>query len=278
MKSKILVLGGKGKTGRRVAEQLSTLGHTVRIGSRSENPAFDWDQPETWGKAMEGMDKMYITFQPDLAVPGALQAIEGLMEEAKRQNIQKVVLLSGKGEVEAERSEQVVINSGVAHTIVRASWFNQNFSESFFLEPIQHGFVALPHADVEVPYVDANDIAAVVVEALLNETHNGQIYELTGPRLLTFREIVRDISEVTGREIAFTPVSLPAYIKALEEQGVPADYVWLINYLFSEVLTNPDNQLVKHDIEKVLGRKPIDFSEYLEKTVATGVWNAREDN
>lgn len=278
MKSKILVLGGKGKTGRRVAERLSKMGHKVRIGSRSETPAFDWDKPETWGKAMEGMDRMYITFQPDLAVPGAFEAIQGLMEEAKRQNIQKVVLLSGKGEKEAERCEQVIIDSGVAHTIVRASWFNQNFSESFFLEPIQHGFVALPHADVEVPYVDAEDIAAVVVDALLYEEHNDQIYQLTGSRLLTFREIISKIARVTDRAIAFTPVTLPAYIKALEEQGVPADYVWLINYLFSEVLANPDNQVVTHDIEKVLGRKPIDFSEYLEKTATTGVWNAPTKN
>lgn len=273
MKNNILVLGGKGKTGRRVAERLSKMGHKVRIGSRSETPAFDWDKPETWAKAMEGMDSMYITFQPDLAVPGAFEAIQGLMEEAKRQNIQKVVLLSGKGEKEAERCEQVVIDSGVANTIVRASWFNQNFSESFFLEPIQQGFVALPHADVEVPYVDADDIADVVVEALLKKEHNGEIYELTGPRLLTFREVIHDISKITGREIGFMPISLADYVKAMEDQGVPADYVWLINYLFAEVLTNPDNQVIKRDIEKVLGRKPTDFSEYLERTVTTGIWN-----
>ncbi len=273
MKSNILVLGGTGKTGRRVAERLSKLGHTVRIGSRNETPVFDWEQPQTWVKALEGMDRIYITFQPDLAVPGAFEAIQDLMTEAKRQNIKKVVLLSGKGEKEAERCEQVVINSGLDHAIVRASWFNQNFSESFFLEPIQQGFVALPQADVEVPYVDANDIADVVVEALLNDNHNGKIYELTGSRLLTFREIIQEIATVSGREIIFTPISLPAYIKAMEEQGVPADYVWLINYLFSEVLTNPDNQVIKQDIEKVLGRKPVDFSEYVKNTAATGVWN-----
>ncbi|MDC6365706.1 MULTISPECIES: NAD(P)H-binding protein [Flavobacteriaceae] len=273
MKNNILVLGGTGKTGRRIAERLTSLGHNVRIGSRGTNPSFDWDRPETWSTALEGMDKVYITFQPDLAVPGALEAIEGLIKEAKRHGIQKVVLLSGKGEREAELCEQVVINSDLEYTIVRASWFNQNFSESFFLEPILHGFVALPHADVKVPYVDADDIADVAVEALLKEEHNGEIYELTGSRLLTFKEVVEEIAQASGREIAFTPISLPAYVKIMEEQGVPADYVWLINYLFSEVLTNPENQIIKHDIEKVLGRKPIDFSDYVKRTVATGVWN-----
>ncbi|MEX0362248.1 MAG: NmrA family transcriptional regulator, partial [Allomuricauda sp.] len=124
-----------------------------------------------------------------------------------------------------------------------------------------------------VPFVDADDIADVVVEALMKEEHNGEIYELTGPRLLTFREVIHDISKITGREIGFMPISLADYVKAMEDQGVPADYVWLISYLFAEVLTNPDNQVIKRDIEKVLGRKPTDFSEYLERTVSTGIWN-----
>ena len=74
---KILVLGGKGKTGRRIAERLTKSGYPVRIGSRSENPAFDWETPGTWAAALQGMEKVYITFQPDLAVPGARKAIEG---------------------------------------------------------------------------------------------------------------------------------------------------------------------------------------------------------
>lgn len=271
--SNILVIGGTGKTGRKVASKLMALGHQVRIGSRSASPSFDWDDPETWAKALHGIDKVYITFQPDLAVPGALEAIEVLTRKAAQAHIKKLVLLSGKGEREAELCEQVVIHSGLGHTIVRASWFNQNFSESFFLEPILEGFVALPQADAKVPYVDTDDIADVVVEALLNDKHNGQIYQLTGPRLLTFKDVVQEISEATGRDIAFTPISLSSYTNVMKEQGVPADYVWLIDYLFSEVLTNPSNSEITNDIEKVLGRPAKDFSDYVRETVATGVWN-----
>ncbi len=273
MKSNILVLGGKGKTGRRIVKRLQNLEHNVRIGSRSESPAFDWDNPEGWSAALDGMEKVYITFQPDLAVPGALEAIEGLVTIARRKNIKKLVLLSGKGEREAELCEQVVINSGIDYTIVRASWFNQNFSESFFLESILGGHVALPQAEVKVPYVDAEDIADVAVEVLLNDEHNGQIYELTGSRLLTFKEVAAEIAQATSREIAFTSISLEAYVKAMEEQGVPSDYVWLINYLFTEVLGKESNQVITYDVEKVLGRKPIDFSDYVKKAAATGVWN-----
>lgn len=271
--SNILVIGGTGKTGRKVVNRLIKAGHKVRIGSRSASPAFDWEQPETWSESLQGMDIVYITFQPDLAVPGALEAIEELIRKAKQSSVRKVVLLSGKGEREAELCEQVVIHSGLDYTIVRASWFNQNFSESFFLEPILEGSVALPHADVKVPYVDTDDIADVAVAALLNEKHNGQIYQLTGPRQLTFKEVIQEISEATGRDIAFTPIALSAYTQVMKQQGVPADFIWLIEYLFTEVLGNPDNAEITHDIEKVLGRKPKDFSEYVKETVAKGVWH-----
>lgn len=273
MKSNILVIGGTGKTGRKVVQRLQALQQNVRIGSRNEDPAFDWQNPATWPAALEGMEKVYVTFQPDLAVPGALEAIEALVRQAQKSGIKKMALLSGKGEKEAELCEQVVINSGLSYTIIRASWFNQNFSESFFLGPILAGHVALPQAEAKVPYVDTDDIAEVAVEVLMSDKHNGQIYELTGPRTLTFPEVVGEISKATGRPIDFTPISLSAYTKMLEEFQLPADYIWLINYLFSEVLAAEGNNVVTSDIEKVLGRKAKDFSEYVQETVASGVWN-----
>lgn len=172
--SNILVIGGTGKTGRKVVEGLQNRGQKVRIGGRNSNPAFDWSKPDTWAEALEGMDKVYIVFYPDLAVPGALQAITKLTEIAKQAGVQKAVLLSGKGEREAERCEQVVARSGMDYTLVRASWFSQNFSESFLLEPVLAGYVALPMPDAKIPFVDTGDIAEVVVEALLDDAHNGQ--------------------------------------------------------------------------------------------------------
>ena len=272
-KSNILVIGGTGKTGRKVASKLKLLGHNVRIGSRQASPSFDWHNSETWTPAMQEIDKVYITYQPDLAVPGALEAIEDLTKKAKQCKIKKLVLLSGKGEREAELCEQVVINSGLDYTIVRASWFNQNFSESFFLDPIIEGFVALPQADVKVPYVDTEDIADVAVEALLHDKHNKKIFQLTGSKSLTFKQVIKEIADQTGRDIAFTPIALPAYTNLMEQQGVPADVIWLIEYLFSEVLGNPNNSEITNDIENVLGRKPIAFSQYVKETAATGIWN-----
>lgn len=273
MENNILVLGGKGKTGRRIVERLTQKGHNVRIGSRAENPAFDWNKPAGWPAVLKSIKSVYITYQPDLAVPGAKEAIEALTKVAKEQGVQKLVLLSGKGEIEAERCEKLVMNCGLDYTIIRASWFNQNFSESFFLDPILAGHVALPQAEVKVPYVDADDIADVAVETLLNEQHNGKIYELTGSRFLTFKEVVGEIAEATGRDIQFTTISLSEYNKMMEEHGIPADYIWLINYLFTEVLGNDDNQVITNGVEEVLGRRPKEFSKYVKETAATGIWN-----
>lgn len=271
----ILVIGGTGKTGRKVVERLENLGQNVRVGSRNGDPAFDWENAETWSSALNGMDQVYITFQPDLAVPGALEAIEVLTKKAAQAGVKKLVLLSGKGEHEAELCEQVVIHSGLDYTIVRASWFMQNFSEIFFLDPILAGQVALPKPEAKVPYISTDDIADVVVEVLLNEQHHGQIYELTGPRVLTFEEVIKEIAQATGRDIMFTPVELEDYVKFLEEVGVPEDYVWLINYLFSHVLDAKGNDVVTGDVQKVLGRSPKDFSEYVQETHQTGVWNPK---
>lgn len=271
-KDNYLIIGGTGKTGRKVVESLELLNQNVRIGSRTSQPAFDWNIEDTWEDALEGVDKMYITYQPDLAVPGAKQSIKNLIALARKRNLKKIVLLSGKGEREAELCEQVVINSGLDYTIVRASWFNQNFSESFFLEPIQQGFVALPQADVQVPYVDTADIADVVVEALLHEEHNGQIYQLTGPTTLSFKEAIAEIAKATHRDIAFAPITIEEYVAAMKELGVPADFVWLIEYLFTEVLGNPMVSETTNDIEKVLKRKPKSFAEFVHETAKTDIW------
>lgn len=271
-KQNILVLGGKGKTGSRVASRLLEKGQTVRIGSRSEEPSFDWEDPATWEGALEGMEKVYITFQPDLAVPGASEAIEGFTGQAVKSGVKKVVLLSGKGEIEAEKCEKIVMNSGLDWTVVRATWFNQNFSESFLLDPILAGHVLLPKNDAQVPYVDANDIADVVVESLLNDKHNGEIYELTGPRILTFSDVVKEVSAATDREIQFTAISMAEYSAMMQQFNLPDGYLWLINYLFEEVLVE-SNSVITNDIQKVLGRKPTDFTEYVNTTVKTGVWD-----
>ncbi len=276
MKTNILVIGGTGKTGRRLVEQLQNKGIEPRIGSRNASPNFDWDNKETWIETLSGIEKMYVTYYPDLAVPGAKEAIQSLTYLAKELGVKKMVLLSGKGETEAETCEKIVMDSGIDYTIVRASWFNQNWSESFFLDPILSGEVALPMSDVLIPFVDTNDIAEVAATVLLDDTYNGEIIEVTGPELITFKDIVNIISRTSNRKLNFYEITLEQYIDSMKQMEIPNDVVWLIEYLFSHVLTNPKNQLVVNDIERVLGRKAKTFLEYAQKTAETGIWNQVE--
>src|SRR5882757_83589 len=260
-----LVLGGNGKTGRRVVERLSQQGIPHRIGSRSGNPAFDWMDQATWKPALQGMDAVYITFQPDLAVPGTPEIITAFTKKAVQSGVRKLVLLSGRGEEEARKCESLIIGSGVDWTIVRCSWFSQNFSEGFLLDPILAGSVALPVGNIGEPFVDVDDIADVVTAALTEQGHDGQLYELTGPGLLTFEQAVHEIARATGRKIEFVPVSAEQYTEALVALHIPPEYVEFINYLFTEVMDGR-NPYLTDGVQKALGRPPRDFSRYVSET------------
>lgn len=273
MKSKTLVIGATGKTGSRVVKQLQKRGINPRIGSRNASPKFDWNDKKTWVDSLEGIENMYVTFYPDLAVPGAKEAIESLTYLAKELGVKKMVLLSGKGEVEAEACERIVMESGMDYTIVRASWFNQNWSESFFLEPIMLGEVYLPMSDVFIPFVDADDIAEVAATVLLDNQFDSQIIEVTGPELITFKDAVDTIAKAGNRTLNFTPITLEQYVAGMKQSQVPDDVIWLMEYLFSHVLTEPKNQQISTDIERVLNRKAKSFSEFAEDVARTGIWN-----
>src|SRR5918997_150715 len=93
-----LVLGGTGKTGRRVAERLAARGLPVRVGSRSGKPPFDWENPDTWPRASEGVESVYVSYYPDIAIPGAVEAVRSFTELAVQSRVRRLVLLSGRGE------------------------------------------------------------------------------------------------------------------------------------------------------------------------------------
>ncbi len=273
-----LVLGGTGKTGRRVAERLKARGLPVRVGSRSGEVPFDWEERATWAPALRDVGSVYVSYYPDLAVPGAVAAVRSFAELAVESGVRRLVLLSGRGEEEAQSAElavqEVGEDAGTEWTIVRCSWFSQNFSESYLLEPILGGEVVLPAGDMPEPFIDADDIADVAVAALTEEGHAGELYELTGPRLLTFAEAVGEIAQAAGREIRYAPVSVEQYASVLAEHDVPAEFVGLLTYLFSEVLDGRNAHLTD-GVQRALGREPRDFRDYARDDAATGVWNFR---
>lgn len=271
----ILVLGANGKTGRRVAERLTARGLPVRAGSRSGTPAFDWDDPATWSAALRDVGAVYVSFQPDLVVPGALATITAFAAEAAAAGGRRMVLLSGRGEPLAQAAEQVVLDSGLEATIVRCAWFDQNFSEDFLLDAVLGGRITLPVSTVTEPFVDADDIADVAVAALTEDGHAGEVYELTGPRLMTFADAAAELGAASGREIGFETIPREAFAGGLAAAGLPDDAVWLVDHLFAEILDGRNSSLAD-GVERALGRAPRDFADYARETAATGVWTAQE--
>ena len=272
--SPILVIGSTGKTGRRIVQRLSEKGQAVRKGSRQSDPPFDRGDQSTWDAVLDGVTAAYISYAPDLAIPGATDAIRAFVEGAVGHGVRRLVLLSGRGEEEAQRCELIIQRADIEWTVVRASWFCQNFSEGAFLDMVLAGEIALPAGEVGEPFVDADDIADVAVAALTEDGHDGQVYELTGPRLLTFAEAVDEIACATERAIRYVQIPPEAFAAGVAEAGLPEDIAWLLDYLFATVLDGR-NASLGDGVQKALGREPRDFSDYARETAATGIWEGQ---
>ena len=268
----ILILGGTGKTCRRLAERLTARGIPVRIGSRTGTPRFDWEAPATWAPALQDVSAVYISYYPDIAVPGAAEVIDAFTRLAMEHGVRRLVLLSGRGEHEAQRAEEMLKASGADWTILRCAWFSQNFSEGFLIEPLLAGEVALPVGPVGEPFVDVDDIADTAEAVLTEPGHVGQLYELTGPRLLSFADAVAEIAKAVGRDIRFVRISHNEFTAAVASHELPSEIVWLLDELFSQVLDGR-NESLTDGVQRVLGRAPKDFSDYATETAATGIWS-----
>ena len=270
-----LVIGGTGKTGRRVAGRLKARGVETRIASRSADPSFDWNEIASWDAALEGVTAAYITYAPDLAIPGATESIRAFVDRAVARGVKRLVLLSGRGEEEAQACERIVQESGVEWTVVRASWFAQNFSEGEFLGMVLDGTITLPATDVPEPFIDINDIADVAVAALTEDGHSGETYEVTGPRLLTFADAAREISLAAGRDVQFVQIPGDDFAGAIAESGAPAEIAWLLNYLFETVLDGR-NAYLADGVQRALGREPAEFADFAKRVASRGTWNSDE--
>jgi uncharacterized protein YbjT (DUF2867 family) len=268
----ILVIGGTGKTGRRVAERLERRGALIRIGSRSGEPPFDWLDPATWTAAVQNVESAYITYYSDLAFRGAAERVRAFSDVAVANGVRHLVLLSGRNEPGAVRGEEAVQQSGADWTIVRSSFFAQDFSEYFLLASVLSGEVAFPAGDTAEPFIDVEDIADVVTAALTDDRHKNQLYEVTGPRLLTFADAVAEISKATGRDVRYVSVSAEKYAAALTEAGMSPEEVTEFIELFTMILDGRSSY-VTDGVKRALGREPRDFRDFARDAAAAGAWN-----
>ena len=265
----ILVLGGTGKTGRRVAQRLRALGRPVRIGSRAGDPPFDWTDRATWPGSLAGVRAAYLAYQPDLAFPGAADAVGEYAALAAASGVRRLVLLSGRGEDGALAAEKAVAAAGPEWAVVRSAFFMQNFTEDFLAGSVEAGEIALPAGEVAEPFVDAGDIADVAVAALLGRVPPGRVYEVTGPRALTFGEVAAEISAASGRPVRYLPVTVDQFVAGAVEAGYPADVAYGLGEVFAVVLDGR-NVATTGGVAEALGRPPRDFTEF-----AATAWGSR---
>ena len=257
-----LITGGAGKTGSRVAHRLVALGHDIRPVSRSTDPRFDWTEPDTWPAVLAGCEAAYVTFQPDLAIPGADEIIGRFAAAAVTAGCRRLVLLSGRGEEGAQRSEQALIASGAEWTIIRSAFFLQNFTEGLWAPELAAGRLTMLRHNVPEPLVDIDDLADVAVNALTSSRHVGRILEVTGPRLLTFSEVAEHIAANTGCPITYVELDLADFIDHLVDAGLPREDATGVAYVFAEVLDGR-NANVTTGVADVLGREPRDLVEFI---------------
>ena len=268
--SPILVIGATGKVGRRVVANLSASGHAVRPAGRQTPLPFDWQDRSNWAEHFAGVETAYVSYYPDLAAPGADADIAALVDAAKAAGLKRMVLLSGRGESGAERCESILAESGLGHTLVRAAFFNQNFSEGHMHPGVMAGTLALPAAMRREPFVDVDDIAEVATSALVDDRHHNRLYELTGPRLLTFADAAVEIASASGHPVSYAPISLEDFHAYLQDELGP-EAAHLFTELFREVFDGR-NESLTDGVQQALGRPPRDFADFCRDAARSGAW------
>ncbi len=266
----ILVTGATGKTGSRVLARLKSAGHDARSGSRKAPTPFDWDDPATWEKALRGTRAVYVNYHPDYAFPGAIENLTRFTRVAVSVGVERLVVLTGRGEHHAQLGEEVIAKSGLDYTIVRSAWFAQNFSEGSLLEPVMEGVVPMPGGDLEEPIIDIDDLADVIVEALIGADHSGQIYECTGPRLLGFAEVADILSGAMGRRVDYLPISFDEFRAELEATS-GATFADIVTNIARETFDGR-NAKIGDGVMRAVGREPRDFTEFAQAAAAEGKW------
>ncbi len=276
----ILILSGKGKTGRRVVEQLEARGVPYRLASRSSAQRFDWYDDSTWSAMIAGADTAYLA--PPVGPTGLTQAGR-FIKQAAAEGLRRVVLLSGRGvgspgrEFDVYESgvelENAVKASGADWTIVRPAWFAQGFSEDFLREYVQAGEIRVSAGDGGEAWIDTHDVGEVMTAALLDERHTGATYSLSGPRTLTMTEVAAELTAATGRPVSYVDLAPEEHVAELVGFGLTLEDAESVRDLFA-VIRNHRSEYVSDGVQQVLGRAPRDFTDWARQTTKTGVWAA----
>jgi uncharacterized protein YbjT (DUF2867 family) len=268
--SNILVLGGTGKTGSRLAVKMAQRDFSVRTAARNgADVHFDWDDPTTHRAALQGIDRLYLV-APVMRVDFADQ-VATFLDLAETAGVRHITYLSADGidqappQVALRAVELDLIGRGsVTHSILRPAWFMQDFSETF-LKPVD-GIITVPTANGSEAFIDAGDIAAVAAETLANPNgHAGAAYALAGPEAMTVSEAAEIIANVTGTPMKHNDIDRDLWIQGAVAAGVPAEYGETMRMLTETVAFGLGSR-PNDNVEKVTGAAPIRFVDFARRT------------
>src|SRR5580693_6562103 len=271
---RVLVLGGTGKTGSRVADTLSERGVSVRTAARGgADIRFDWNNPATFEGALQGVTGVYLV-SPVMRVDFA-GVVSDFLDQAEQAGVRNVTYLSAYGmeyapaEVALRAVELDLESRGsFTHSIVRPAWFMQNFSETF-LKPVDDEIV-VPGGTGAEAFVDAEDIASVAAATLTEpERHAGRAYAPTGPESLTLDQAAQIISAAAGRTIAYRDTDRADWVGAMVRSGVPAEYGEVLRAL-TETIAGGRGARPNGDVLAATGAAPVSFADFAAKT--TPAW------
>lgn len=275
MTNSVLVLGGTGKTGRRITALLHDAGTDVRAAARSgADVSFDWADPVTWAPAVAGTDRVYL-------VPPALDldfaaAVLPFLDVAAAAGVHHITYLSARGvehapaQVAMRAVELSLIGRhDLTSTILRPAFFAQNFLPGgAFADALQTGVLALPAGDGAEAFVDVDDIAAAATASLLDPAaHTGQQYELTGPEPLTHAEVAQLLTR-HGHPVSYRPVSEQDWVGNATAAGLPADYAGFLGGLLAGIGAGRGARPTDA-VARATGREPTPLRDVLSRTLST---------
>ncbi|MFK4087470.1 NAD(P)H-binding protein [Kribbella sp. NPDC020789] len=265
----ILITGATGTIGSELVRQLVARGIPVRAMSRNPRPATgidvvqgDFGDADSLRRATDGVEAVFLLSPPGSSVPDHDLAMLRAMDDVRK--VVKLSAIGGGGEAaEWHRAGEAAIQaSGLAWTVLRPAGFASNSLQ--WLGAIRSG-QPIPNltGSGQHAVVDPRDVAAVAAESLLGADHDGQVYTLTGPELLTVPDQVAQLSEVLGRELAVVDVPIEVVAEQLRAAGVDEMIVAAVER-GSELIRSGADKTFTTDVERVLGRPAGTFRGWLK--------------